>query len=103
MRLGFAGFAFVLTMLPGCSLFGDTVISRCDDHIKSTLRSPSTYKRISVSTGLSPISSPKEAWVNTTYDAANAYGTPIRETASCYFKLKAGRVDLESIADESMS
>lgn len=51
-------------------------LALCDKAIQADLRSPSTYKRVSVdgSAGVYKIS----------YDAANAYGTPIRSKGQCF-------------------
>jgi len=54
----------------------DRSLDVCDDAIKATLRSPSTYKRISIDGGYGSFT--------VQYDAANAYGTPIRGNGRCY-------------------
>lgn len=53
----------------------------CEEGVKALLRSPSTYKRIDITR----LNQPKYSLVMISYDAANAYGTPIRDTAHCEF------------------
>src|SRR3546814_19071532 len=53
----------------------------CEEGLKALLRSPSTYKRIDIAR----LNQPKSSWLMISYDAANAYGTPVRDTAHCEF------------------
>ena len=64
----------------------DGAVEVCEAYIQSMLRSPSTYQQISSNVVSSPM------WENVQsaiieYDADNAYGTPVRGTEICEFKL----------------
>ncbi|MFX4088057.1 hypothetical protein ACKU27_23480 [Sphingobium yanoikuyae] len=79
-----------LIMVTGCD---KPEIKQCEDHIIRKLRSPSTYKRINASGIETPYQNPKNYTVKITYDAANAYGTPVREEQLCVFGLRDGKPD----------
>lgn len=64
-------------------------IKECEDYVIAKLRSPTTYKRIKASGIGIPYDAPKYYSVTVEYDAANAYGTPIRETQFCKFPVKS--------------
>lgn len=83
MRLIFL--AFSLVALSGCD---KPEIKQCEEYIIAKLRSPSTYKRVEASGLRSPGEKPERYMVQIKYDAANAYGTPIREVQFCAFNLK---------------
>ena len=74
-------------------------IKVCEDYILAKLRSPSTYKRIEVDGINVPYENPDRYHLSITYDAANAYGTPVRETQSCVFGLKGGKPDTSKYYD----
>lgn len=72
----------------------------CEDELLAELRSPATYERVKASTTRIDQSLLKEtdsrlphATVHITYDAANAYGTPIRGEHFCYFQMRGNSVD----------
>lgn len=75
--------------LAGCDALtsGEEMAARaCETFITDGLRSPSTYKRIEVA------NPPHEAgksfrYVSVTYDADNAFGTPVRGGQVCAFKV----------------
>jgi hypothetical protein len=95
-------------MLAGC---GDRPeVAGCESFIKDSLKSPASYRRVSVSIRDHPTNeaelktlygqhvfivgkSPGLRIVSITSDAANSYGTPIRSTEECAFKLNEGKVD----------
>ncbi|MCJ8158353.1 hypothetical protein [Sphingomonas sp. LaA6.9] len=70
-------------------------IKICEDFILNKLRSPSTYKRIKAS----GIKVGEKYSVTVEYDAANAYGAPIRDNQICVFGLKDGRPDTTKTYD----
>lgn len=47
----------------------------CEDEIKSNLKAPSTYKRISVNN--------MESLISIEYDADNSFGVPLRKKGMC--------------------
>lgn len=79
--------------LAGCGAFDPPEVTDCERHIISKLRSPSTYKRIDASGIGIPFDKPLKYSVTIEYDAANAYGTPVRERQLCVFAVKNGRPD----------
>lgn len=84
------GVPFLFLLLAGCD---QPEVKQCEDFILSKLRSPSTYKRIESSGIQVPYNNPDRYTVRVTYDAANAYGTPVREEQLCVFGLKDGKPD----------
>lgn len=62
-------------LLTGCN----EAVTACENVIKRDLRSPSTYERVSAD----HYRLQNSITVSIEYDAANAYGTPVRETTSC--------------------
>lgn len=72
-------------------------IRDCEASLLRDLRSPSTYKRIKAeTTRLTNKVGAEYQMVEIEYDAANAYGTPIRDTALCAYPVTGTdvRVDL---------
>jgi hypothetical protein len=68
----------------GCSASNDA-IEVCEEQVLQALRSPSTYKRVSAEA--SPPLPGQSAWVvSISYDADNAFGTPVRGGYLCAFK-----------------
>jgi hypothetical protein len=67
----------------------------CKAELMSTLRSPSTYVEIS-RRSFRAVHAPFHWWVSIEYDAANAYGTPIRGTQICVYADKGGKPDTSS-------
>lgn len=61
-----------LIALTGC---GKPSLAQCDEAIKATLRSPSTYKRV-----LAEGENPR---IRITYDAVNAFNAPVRGKGVC--------------------
>jgi hypothetical protein len=78
--------------LSGCDALEDKSIKACESFIKARLRSPSTYKRIDATAyGVVIKSEGKNLkTVTVDYDAANAYGTPIRGDQMCSFEVDKG-------------
>ena len=83
MRLVIMGFCLIA--LSGCD---KPEIKQCEEYIIAKLRAPSTDKRIEASGIRSPWDKPQRYMVQIEYDAANAYGTPIRSVQFCAFSLK---------------
>jgi hypothetical protein len=106
----------VATLIGGCNLFEPAMVGVCEQALQQRLRSPTGYKRINVSHYETPLNrqqfeqklageppanrtmalwgfdngttKPTHIQVFLTYDAPNAYGTPVREAAMCeYTKL----------------
>jgi len=76
--------------LAGCNLLpGNQAIQACEIFIKERLRSPSTYKQIDAEySGVTFKSDNRDVrMVTIEYDAANAYGTPIRGNQQCVFEI----------------
>jgi hypothetical protein len=76
-------------MLCSCNSAQNTAVEACEIFIKERLRSPSTYQRIT-SDGLGPSfesDGRRVKMITIEYDAANAYGTPIRGSQQCTFKV----------------
>lgn len=71
----------------------------CEKYLLEKLRSPSTYKRIEVSSTAVPYETPIEQMVFIEYDAANAYGTPIRGRQLCKFPIKNKRPVVDQYID----
>ena len=95
-------------IVAGCNPFESSFIKTCEAALKDTLLAPSTYRRVVATESRSPIplalylaqENKSEAvkkflrQQNTTatrfvvvfeYDAANAYGTPLRLSAECSY------------------
>ncbi|WP_037462616.1 hypothetical protein [Sphingobium herbicidovorans] len=92
----------VLAMLwavGSCSMPENEAVKACEDFILTKLRSPSTYKRIEASGSLVPFDKPETFTAVVEYDAANAYGTPIRDRQVCVFGLKDGKPDTSRYYD----
>lgn len=101
-------------------------MAECEKFATNLLRSPSTYKRVKIETedkakvnpaeffeltkqrpSTVPPAQPGYRWVKITYDAANAYGTPVREKYECAFELNSGQLvnidDIRRLADDPAS
>lgn len=79
----------VLLTVAGCSAFDsgeEQAAQACEAFVAEQLLSPSTYKRVSMT---APPHVPGKGFrfVTVSYDAANAFGTPIRGTQTCAFKV----------------
>jgi len=72
-----------------CDGPGDAAIKACEVFVKERLRSPSTYQRIEASSFIEV--GGEHGWASIQYDAANAYGTPIRNQQTCRFATPGGR------------
>lgn len=101
--------------LAGC---GQPDVDGCEQFIKSGLQAPATYNRVSIQTSDRPSSADEIRKlggvalgtgeymhyglrsVAIQYDAANAYGTPIRSSEVCLFPLSDGKLrgDARSLA-----
>lgn len=84
--------------LPGCS----EALDACEDVIKAELRSPATYERVESNVYRFEQEEPPYISVTVRYDAANAYGTPIRSLAVCTIPIKDGQADIESISTSGL-
>lgn len=95
----------VLAAAVGCERPDQDAIAACETFVKEQLRSPSLYKRIKADAFLAD--GKEEGWVSVEYDAANVYGTPIRERQTCRFPAPGGKwaaaVDMEYWAQQSVS
>lgn len=76
--------------LVGCSV-QSAEVKQCEDYLLAKLKAPATYKQVEASSIGIPFDKPKEWSVIIKYDAANTYGTPIRESQICIFPVKDGR------------
>jgi hypothetical protein len=85
--------------LSACGRVEPSEIAECEKYIQNKLRSPSTYKRIAADSTPMKDRKPQEQWVSIEYDAANAYGTPIRDTQICKYPYRNGRADTSSYID----
>lgn len=56
-------------------------IRECEELIKDRLKAPSTYKRISAFSGKGGVGAGRMVQIE--YDAANSFGTPLRQTDFC--------------------
>jgi hypothetical protein len=86
-------------MLCSCDSAQSQAVQACEVFIKERLRSPSTYKRIS-GDSLGPAfesDGRRVKMVTLEYDAANAYGTPIRGIQQCVFEVNANGTFKEDI------
>lgn len=91
--------ALVLLPIAATACSDRPEIAQCEAFILKKLKAPSTYKRITA-TGIGiPYESPKEYSVSIEYDAANAYGVPVRGTQICTYPLKDGRADTSAYID----
>lgn len=112
--------AVIALALASCSALEDQAITLCEADLQSTLKSPSSYKRIKVDSFSVPtdfgefqrkyisphsnealrdtlpvLSKAKDLKISTvviSYDADNSYGAAIRETRSCTFVRADGKV-----------
>jgi len=74
-------------------------VKACEKYVLGGLRSPSTYERVSAeSTRVND-----QQWVSLVYDAANAYGTPLRETELCKFRIMGDQVAVPHVADPDLA
>lgn len=85
-------------VLSACSAMEAPAITDCEDRIKRDLRSPSTYKRIKADT--TDMRDERQIWVSVEYDAANAYGTPIRDSRICKYPSRNGSADVLNYVDD---
>ena len=78
--------------LVGCNSPQSHAIKACEIFIKERLRSPSTYKKVrNDSIGPVFVSEGRNVkMINIEYDAANAFGTPIRGSQQCMFQVDKG-------------
>lgn len=87
--------AIILTLLVvgGCSqpkAAEPIAITQCRDYLLKKLKAPSTYKQIQAD----QIKMDDGKWsIIIQYDAANAYGTPIRDNQVCRYPDRGGQPD----------
>lgn len=106
--------ALLLSLLSGCDLFDAKIVTACESVLKGRLRSPSEYKRIEITRSEEVIgraeykhlfgskgspalqavtmddfdsgaAKPMRYILQISYDAPNAYGTPIRGVSRCEY------------------
>jgi len=77
-----------------CGPASQPEVQDCEASLLSGLKAPSTYKAIKKSSVGKPVDKPTTFLASIEYDAANAYGTPIRSTYSCIYKANAGHADV---------
>ena len=83
---------FVVLPMLLCSCGGngyEPAIQACEKFIEGSLKSPSTYKRVSANVDQSAVmyAGKSTKSVSVSYDAANAFGTPIRAAEICRFEV----------------
>ena len=96
-RIRWTALCLLAIALSGC--FERQEIQQCESYAIAKLKAPSTYKRIDASGAPTPQDRPTEYTVTVSYDAANLYGVPIRETQVCVFPLKNGEPDTSKHID----
>lgn len=84
----------VASALIGCARDAPEV-KACEDELLMELRSPSTYKRVEANSYPDRYAPETPTLFNVfiRFDAANAFGTPIRSVHQCTFAVKDGRAD----------
>ncbi len=65
-------------------------VAACEELIKATLLSPGSYERVSVER---PYAAPGMVEIEITYDAKNAFGTPLRQEWRCTYQRAGARAD----------
>lgn len=93
-----AGLAISVS-LAGCDAILSPEIKDCEQQLLRELRAPATYNRIESDTTAMDHLKPPEFWVSIKYDAANAFGTPIRGEKICRYALADNRADLHHPID----
>lgn len=93
------GVGLLLALLTSCSAFDPPEVKDCEDRLISSLKAPSTYRRIKASSFVIEDVKPPYQSVGIDYDAANSYGVPLRETRICQYPIKNGRIDLADYTD----
>lgn len=88
-----------LVTLASCDALLPPEIKDCERFVIGKLRAPTTYHRVEAHKTLMDDLKPPEIWVSIEYDAANAYGTPIRDRQICQYPLVNGRADLSKHID----
>lgn len=107
--------ALILLALAGCE---GREIAACEEFLKDGLRSPSTYRRVSLTTrdeattaqrivelgGRQPPAGQSLALRTITieYDANNAFGIPIRGAGQCGFLLRDGSLAGQQLLDSQV-
>jgi hypothetical protein len=86
---------------------GQADVAACEEFLKGGLRSPATYRKVSVRTYDAPITKQQATAIGARvydnrpltlrkvfidYDADNAYGTPVRGIEMCAFVLLEGKL-----------
>lgn len=85
--------------LTACGILEPAEIADCEQYIRGKLRSPSTYERVTAGSMFKNVGKLAQSWVIVEYDAANAYGTPIRDTQICKYPMKNGYADTSTQID----
>lgn len=107
--------ALMALVLAGCE---GREIAACEDYVKDGLRSPSTYRRVSVASRDEAATAARIVelggrqvrggqslalrMVTIEYDAQNAFGAPIRNAAQCGFVLGDGEVASQQLLDSKV-
>lgn len=74
-------------MVSGC-VTDPPEVKKCESALLAKLKSPATYKRISVSDMLISERKMRYQSVDIKYDAENSYGALIRDTESCFYPVE---------------
>lgn len=92
---------FLLTSGCGAAFENEKAVEACEQFIKAKLLSPSTYKRIDVVEGALPVAGGEgpNAMISIEYDAANAFGTPLRDRENCLFSETENGPDTQGLED----
>lgn len=92
-------FLFVAPVLTSCSVAEPAEWGSCRAYLEGKLAAPSTLKVIRTNSTDVPYPDPTYRVVSLEYDAANAFGTPIRGKQSCSFPLRNGRPVVDRYID----
>lgn len=80
--IGMLSILLAAATLTSCSPQG-AAIEACEAYVQERLKAPSTYKQISADAFIEVDGD--QGWVTVEYDAANSFGTPMREKQICTF------------------
>ncbi len=99
----------VVTLAASLCACSETVeVKMCEEHLKSKLKAPSSYKRVKVEiTDINPqhpenLTNPTQRWVSIDYDAVNSFNAPLRDHGICRFT-KPSWPDQPTLIDDDLS
>jgi len=78
-----------MTGLAACDSVKGEALEMCEASLTRELRSPGSYQRVSKVV----TADVERAFVSLTYDAANAFGTPVRGIKVCEYRVENGIID----------